>query len=317
MVLGFDIGGTKCAVILAEAKKDQIHFLDRYETKTTKDWKGVLDELMDQGERMLKDRNLHEEPFLIGVSCGGPLDAKRGIILSPPNLPGWNQVPVVEVLDDRFKRPAKLQNDADACALAEWKYGAGRGTDHMIFLTFGTGLGAGLILNGKLYRGASNMAGEVGHIRLTEDGPMGYGKKGSFEGYCSGGGIAQIAREKAEKLIRDGKSVSYFHGKLDEISTKDVALAAEEGHEDALDIFRVSGKYFGRGLSILMDILNPEVIVAGSIFTRAGVYLQEEMIKEIEKEALVYSRRVCRVLPSTLGEAIGDYGAVVTALEDM
>ena len=118
----------------------------------------------------------------IGISCGGPLDCARGRILSPPNLPGWDEVPVVSRLADRFGVPVRLANDADACALAEWRFGAGRGTQNMIFLTFGTGLGAGLILDGRLYRGASSSAGEVGHIRMAVDGPLGYGKRGSLEG---------------------------------------------------------------------------------------------------------------------------------------
>lgn len=313
-ILGFDIGGTKSAVILADTYEDRIEFLDRSEIKTIGTWKEVLEALSLLGEEMLLRNNSLDEHFKIGISCGGPLSAEKGVILSPPNLPGWDQVPIVDYLESRFKVEARLQNDADACALAEWKYGAGKGTKHMIFLTFGTGLGAGLILNGKLYRGASDMAGEVGHIRLTEDGPIGYGKRGSFEGYCSGGGIAQIAKKRAQELLSEGKNASYLHGDLDDITAKDVALAAEEGHEDALEVLRVSGRYFGKGLSILIDILNPEVIVAGSIYARSGHLFQEEMEKEIRKEALSYSRKACRILPAELGESIGDYGAVVAAL---
>ena len=126
----------------------------------------------------------------IGISCGGPLNSKKGVILSPPNLPGWDNIEIVNIIKDRLDVPAKLQNDANACALAEWKYGAGRGSNNMIFLTFGTGFGAGLILDGRLYNGVNCMSGEIGHVRLTEYGPVGYGKAGSCEGYCSGGGIA-------------------------------------------------------------------------------------------------------------------------------
>lgn len=314
MILGFDIGGTKSAVILAEANEDGIEFFDRREIKTTGSWRDVLEELSLSGEEMLSRNNTVGKDFKIGISCGGPLDAERGIILSPPNLPGWDEVPIVDYLERRFNAEAKLQNDADACALAEWKYGAGKGTSHMIFLTFGTGLGAGMILNGKLYRGASNMAGEVGHIRLTDDGPMGYGKRGSFEGYCSGGGIAQIAKKRAQELLSEGKRVSFVNEGLDDITAKDVAIAAEKGYEDALEVLRITGRYFGKGLSILIDMLNPEVIVAGSIYARSGHLFKEEMEEEIRKEALSYSRNVCRILPAKLGESIGDYGAVVAAL---
>src|SRR5690606_15592063 len=138
----------------------------------------------------------------IGISCGGPLDSRRGVILSPPNLPGWDRIPVVEVFQQAFKVPVALQNDANAGALAEWLWGAGRGSHNMIFLTFGTGMGAGLILNGQLYSGTNDLAGEVGHIRLAPDGPVGYGKAGSFEGFCSGGGIKQLATDRAKMALK-------------------------------------------------------------------------------------------------------------------
>ena len=130
----------------------------------------------------------------IGISCGGPLDSKKGIIFSPPNLPGWDNVPITRILSDEFGVETALQNDANACALAEWLMGAERGHSNMIFLTFGTGMGAGLILNGRLYSGTNDLGGEVGHIRLAKTGPVGFGKAGSFEGFCSGGGIAQLAK---------------------------------------------------------------------------------------------------------------------------
>ncbi|MGB4589972.1 MAG: ROK family protein [Clostridiaceae bacterium] len=313
-ILGFDLGGTKSAAILAKVEEGQIEIIDRIELRTIGLWQEVLDDLGREAEKLITRYGWKTSSFSIGISCGGPLDAKKGILLSPPNLPGWDNVPVVAFFEEMFKMPARLQNDADACALAEWKYGAGKGAENMIFLTFGTGLGAGLILNGKLYRGASNMAGEVGHIRLEEDGPIGYGKKGSFEGYCSGGGIAQIAKKKAEELEKEGKRASYQHKGLDAITTKDVAKSAEEGNEDALDVFRISGHYFGKGLAILIDILNPELIVAGSVFLRAGKFMKEEMNKVINEEALHYSSEVCQIKESLLGEEIGDYGAVITAL---
>lgn len=314
MVLGFDIGGTKSAIILAEEIDGQISFLDRVEIKTSSDWRRVIDELIEEGIMMLHQFNVDHMNYKIGISCGGPLDGKKGIIKSPPNLPGWDDVPIVDYIYKSLGVKPKLQNDADACALAEWKYGAGKGYKDIIFLTFGTGLGAGLILNGQLYTGASNMAGEVGHIRLEEDGPVGYGKSGSFEGFCSGGGIAQIAKAKAYVLEQQGLKASYIKGAIEDITTKDVAEAAQCDYEDALDVFRISGKYFGRGLSILIDILNPELIIAGSVYVRAGKFINDAMYNEINREALEHSRNMVQIVPAQLGEQIGDYGAVVTAL---
>ena len=164
-VLGFDIGGTKSAVLLARPGKENVEFLERKAIPTHGTWKEVLGCLADMGKAFLETHQISGEECCIGVSCGGPLDSGRGVILSPPNLPGWDQVPVVSYLEQSLGMVAGLKNDADACALAEWRYGAGRGCRHMIFLTFGTGLGAGLVLNGRLYEGACGMAGEAGHVR--------------------------------------------------------------------------------------------------------------------------------------------------------
>ena len=193
-LLGFDIGGTKCAAILGKTDGSRIEAVEKT-VFATADFPNPYDcikKFAAEAEVLLK-KYPAVKPAALGISCGGPLDSSAGVIQSPPNLPGWDEIPVCRILTDHFHIPVKLCNDADACALAEWKYGAGRGSDNMIFLTFGTGMGAGLILNRKLYSGACGMAGECGHIRLAEKGPSGYGKRGSFEGFCSGGGIARGA----------------------------------------------------------------------------------------------------------------------------
>ena len=140
MYAGVDIGGTKCAVVLGD---DNGNIINKIKFETT-DVSSTLKNIFDSIQRIGDFKS-------IGVSCGGPLDAQKGVILSPPNLPGWDNIHIVDLLTEKFKIPVGLQNDANACALAEWKFGAGKGTKNMIFLTFGTGLGAGLILDGKLY----------------------------------------------------------------------------------------------------------------------------------------------------------------------
>ncbi|MBQ3231687.1 MAG: ROK family protein, partial [Clostridia bacterium] len=189
-LIGIDIGGTKCAVSLARINKG-IRILDKYRFPSNahegKD--PMLSRIMDAVDEVLTRNQLSAEDLeAVGISCGGPLDSKTGRVMSPPNLPGWDDVPLTDVLQNRFHVPCFLQNDANACALVEWKIGAGRGANDMIFLTMGTGMGAGIISGGKLLTGACDLAGEVGHIRLSESGPEGYGKAGSFEGWCSGGG---------------------------------------------------------------------------------------------------------------------------------
>ena len=187
-VVGLDIGGTKCAVVKG-APGGRI--LARKVFATT----GVQ-ETLDRLMRAVDDLGPEQNP-LFGVSCGGPLDWRRGVVLSPPNLPGWDDVPITRLLVERFGGKAYLMNDANAGALAEWKFGAARGCENVVFLTCGTSMGGGLILNGRLYEGATGMAGEAGHMRLAPDGPMGYVKAGAGEGFCGGAGIARAARAEA------------------------------------------------------------------------------------------------------------------------
>ncbi len=192
--LGIDIGGTKCAVVVGDDELN-IHRRVQFDTLTTeRSWQEIINEFFDHIDELFSEFP-REGLSGIGISCGGPLDSFKGMIYSPPNLPGWDSVPIVDIFNEKYKVPVSIQNDANASALAEWLLGAGKGTRNMIFLTFGTGMGAGLILNGRLYAGTNDLAGEVGHIRLAKDGPIGFGKAGSFEVFCSGGGIAQLAKK--------------------------------------------------------------------------------------------------------------------------
>ncbi|MBQ9796877.1 MAG: ROK family protein [Clostridia bacterium] len=312
-ILGFDIGGTKCAVVTALWDGKTIDILKKKSIPTDHGISAyqMLDRLFE-----LADSLIDQTPDKIGISCGGPLDSARGIIMSPPNLPGWDNIEIVRYIEKHYNAPAKLQNDANACALAEWKFGAGIGCKNMIFLTFGTGLGAGLILNGTLYEGANGNAGEIGHIRLEKDGPIGYCKRGSFEGFCSGGGIAQLGYTMGLKCIKDGTYPLYFKEgmSVNDINAKSIADAAAKGDPTALEVYRLSGEYLGKGLSLLIDILNPEKIVIGSIFTRNKSLFFDAMTSEIEKEALLPSANCCKIVSSGLGEEIGDYASVATAL---
>jgi glucokinase len=149
MLLGFDIGGTKCAVVMGKpVDGEKIEMIDKEVLLTDLPVDQMIELLFKTAEKLLlKHHMTADEVDGIGISCGGPLSSKKGLILSPPNLPGWINIPIVELAQKRFKRKVLLQNDANACAVAEWKYGAGKGCNNLIFLTFGTGMGAGLILD--------------------------------------------------------------------------------------------------------------------------------------------------------------------------
>ncbi|AEE97198.1 ROK family protein [Mahella australiensis] len=310
--IGLDIGGTKLAAILGTSDGRILKKL-KLPSEADKGPEQMLDKLTAMAQQLMGP-----EVVAIGISCGGPLDSRKGIIMSPPNLPGWDNVHIVDIMSRRFGVPAYLQNDANACALAEHRFGAGVGCDNMVFLTFGTGMGAGLILNGRLYSGITDTAGEVGHIRLAPDGPVGYGKAGSFEGFCSGGGIAKLAAQMIKDSIKNGKTVAFCPTveQADSITAEDVGKAAAVGDPLATEILKISGKYLGYGLSIIIDILNPERIIIGSIFARCRDILQPEAEKVIKEEALPIAARRCSIMTPGLGEAIGDYASLSIAIEN-
>lgn len=299
MNIGLDIGGTKCAVSTGEAVEGGIKILSRDEFPTAGlSWRQVLDEFAHRIE------NLRSSPIplpsslsSIGISCGGPLDSKRGVVMSPPNLPGWDNVPVVDFFRERFGAPVALQNDANACALAEYLYGSGRGVKNLVFMTFGTGLGAGIIIDGKLYSGANDNAGEIGHIRLAPSGPLGYNKEGSAEGFCSGAGIARLAK------LRKG---------LD-LTAKEIFARVRAGDADCTEVFRESAEKLATILAFTIDILNPEVIALGGVFMRNADLFMPVVEPILEREALAPALKACRIVPAELGENIGDYAALAVA----
>lgn len=313
LYLGLDIGGTKCSVVLADNSfsiKSKIIF----NTITERGYKVILDEFIQHIDSVLADYPANSLKG-IGISCGGPLDSVKGMIYSPPNLPGWDNVPIVKIFSDRYGVSTSVQNDANACALAEWMMGAGKGTKNMIFLTFGTGMGAGLILNGKIYAGTNDLGGEVGHIRLAKDGPVGFGKAGSFEGFCSGGGIAQLAKTIIKEKLANNIKVGFcpVHDMISSVTAKTVAQAANNSDPVALEIIRISAEYLGRGLAILIDILNPECIVIGSIYSRNEMLFYPIIEEVLKREAIPSALNVCLIKPAALGDNIGDYAALCVA----
>jgi glucokinase len=314
--LGIDIGGTKCAVIAGTAEMEILERI-QFATETKKGPDFAIAKLLEASSDLFhkfSDKHL----ISIGVSCGGPLNSKTGVIQSPPNLPGWDNIEIVKIFRDKFNVPVFLQNDANACALAEWRFGAGKGTQNMVFLTFGTGMGAGLVLDGRIYTGTNDLAGEVGHIRLADDGPEAYGKKGSFEGFCSGAGIARLARPIISVKLKKGGRVSFCKDENDlaNITTKDLADAANQSDTTALEIFEMSGQYLGKGLSIIIDIINPQRIVIGSVFARNPHLFAKACKEVIDREALKPAREVCDIVPAALGDKIGDYACLSVAMND-
>lgn len=306
-LIGWDIGGTKCAAVIGRNENGQLRVTGKTAFPTCETWQKTTQRLIGESRALLGG----EKAEAVGISCGGPLDSKRGIVMSPPNLPGWDNVPVVQIAREAFGCPAFLENDANACALAEWRCGAGQGAGSVVFLTFGTGLGAGIILDGRLWRGANGNAGELGHMRLAPFGPSGYGKPGSFEGFCSGGGIAQLAETLGRAWMQQGRGTPMYT--VPGASAKDAAEAARAGDRCAREVWRVCGEKLGEGLAILVDLINPERIVIGSIFARCEDLLVGPMRQALEREALGASVGAVEIVPASLGESVGDIAAICAA----
>jgi glucokinase len=283
--LGIDIGGTKTAISVGDSEGKLLE-KRKFPTRSR-----VEDVISDIFAHVPESSDGYSA---IGISCGGPLDSRRGIIQSPPNLPGWDDVPIVDIVTDHFGVPTFLENDANACALAEWYWGNGKGYDSIVFLTFGTGLGAGLILDGALYRGPDGLAGEVGHWRMAESGPYCYYKDGSWESFCSGSGISSLY-EMATGV---------------RVSAKEVCERAKHGEVYAQRVIDQSARMLGSGMALLVDLLNPQRIIIGSIYSRDEDLFRPIMDQVLRDETLPVSYARCEVVPSLLGERLGDMAAL-------
>ncbi len=296
-LLGIDIGGTKTAIVVGSPDgkiAERLQFASLAE-------RGLEPMLADIESHARTMAGRHPGVAAIGVSVGGPVDAEAGIVLGPPNLPGWDAVPLAARLAERFGVPARIEHDAKACALAEWRYGAGRGTRDMVFLTLGTGLGAGIISGGRILRGRGNLAGEVGHWRVHEDGPLIYGKRGSYEGWASGAGLPALAR-----FLKPGQ--------FDDLKdTAELGARARAGDAAALTVITEAGRALGRGLALLVDLLAPEAIVLGNLASRLGPDFLEAARQELAGEALPALAANCRLLHCELGDGIGDMAALTIA----
>lgn len=314
--IGVDIGGTKTAVVLSSHPPAMLARIE-FATLPQEGPERAIELIKQSIHRLIKEAGVDRSRLsAIGVSCGGPLDQAAGIIQAPPNLATWVDVPITAILEKEFALQCRMENDANAGAVAEHRFGAGKGTRHMVFLTMGTGLGAGVICDGRMLSGARGQAGEIGHVRLTPSGPVGYNKAGSVEGWASGGGMAQVAAEEVAAAIKRNETTllaaKFSRGEV--LTAKDVADAFQ--HRDALAqrIIESTGSRLGEALAILVDLFNPERIVIGGLAMRLGQTLLDPARRVMEREALPASAKICQIVPAALGEAIGDVAAICVAM---
>lgn len=300
-IIGISIGGTKTAI--THAFYDG-HF-SNIEKKVFCSSPNDPNKEMNDIYQAIKEFNYPVD--VISLITGGPQDTSKGLLLKPPHLPGFDNYPIVDILKDKYHCDVYYLNDADACALAEFKYGAGIGYKNMAYLTFGTGFGSGLILNGELFTGHNGMAGEIGHVRLSEGGPKGYDKEGSVEGYIAGGNIPLWAKD----YIKDKEtSLNCYQ----ELTTKDIAKEANNGDKVALEIFDIIANRLGEAISILLDLLNLDLVVIGGIYPRNLNLLETKVKNSVKKNTIRNNYNVSQIIPSKLGEQIDDYSSLVGIL---
>ena len=304
--IGIDVGGTNVKIALVD-DKGSILYSNSVPTRAEMGYEYTVNNIK-QAIRDLMSETKVTGIEGIGFDFPGQIDYKNGIVRLAPNIPGWVNIPIAKIIEDEFKIPTRIDNDVHCAALGELNFGAGKGCENFICMTVGTGIGSGIVINGKLVRGASNAAGELGHIKLQmQEGPLcGCGDHGCLEAFASGPSIVAMA----EEYIMGGKSTKFRElASGGEITPFIVAEAAKQGDPVAKRIFARIGEYIGFGLSSVVNLLNPEKIIIGGGVADAGDILLDPIKETIKKRAMVVAGSAVEIVPAKLGNTAGVIGA--------
>ena len=302
--IGIDVGGTNVKLALVN-ENGQIVYSNSVPTRAEMGYEFTVNNIKQAIYELLKETKLEAKDIQgIGFGFPGQVDYKAGIVRNAPNIPGWVEVPIAKLIEDEFNIPTRVDNDVRCAALGELNYGAGKGCENMVCITVGTGIGSGLIINGKLVRGASNAAGEIGHIKLQmHEGPIcGCGDTGCFEAFASGPSIVAMA----EEYIKGGKSTKFREmANGTAITPFIVCEAAKAGDPVAQRIFTIMGEYLGIGLASVVNLLNPEKIIIGGGVADAGEILMRPLVDTLRKRAMKIAGSAVEVVPAQLGNTAG------------
>ena len=315
--VGIDVGGTK---IVGGVVDGEGNILARSVTQAHAEEQPavVMDAIVEVYEALLAQSNV-EWDKLVGLGLGFPgnTNGPAGIVLASSNLPDWDNYPLRDALSQRLGLPVVLDNDANVCAVGEYRFGAGQGVKHMCYVTFSTGYGIGIIINGQAYVGQIGTAGELGHVVIDIDGPLcSCGKRGCIMAYASGIGISRMAYERLGDAPLLRELVSDIEAEK-RIPAERVVEAAQQGDQVAQEILEIAGYYGGVGLSMIVQILNPELIVVGGGLVNAGPLLLEPMMSALYEHTQPESWDSIRVDYWQLGDDIGILGAAAQVFETM
>ena len=308
-VVAIDLGGTKILSLCVD-RDLKIVGEDRRPTEAGLGRDAVIDRMVESAQAAAAGRSAQG----IGISCPGPSDPRRGIVTTPPNLPGWHNVPLAELVRQRTGIPTWIENDANAGALAEFRLGAGRGSQHMILVAAGTGIGGGLVLDGRLYHGATGGAGELGHMQLDPRGRLcNCGRRGCLEALASGSALDAYARDIAAQQP-DGLVAQIARREGEEPSARILDLATAAGDAAAREALERAGAYLGSGLTNLVDLFNPDVIAIGGSVRKSEVYMKTALAVP-PREAFPQHAADVRIVEAELGDDAPAMGAAIVAWE--
>lgn len=307
--LALDIGGTKIALgrFLRDGKLEEKII---FPTKAERGYKKILDEIIENIKKLKT-----KDTIALGIGCGGPLDSKKGIILSPPNLPGWDNVPLKEHLEFALNIPVFLDNDANTACLGEYYFGAGKGVRNLVYITVSTGIGGGIIIDGKILHGQRDSAGEVGHQTIIPDGPLcNCGNRGCLEALASGIAIAKRAKEA---ILKGEDTILREWGKEENVSAEFVRRAYLQGDKVSERIWKDALEYLGIGVGNIITIISPERVILGGGIMKAGEEVLETVRRVTRERVKLVPIDKVEIVPSKLGEEVGLYGALALVLSKM
>lgn len=308
LIAGIDIGGTKIAVALAN-NEGLMQSYFRFPTTIELGAHRILDNTIKEIERLIREAD--GRLTAIGVGCGGPMNRKRGVILSPMNLPGWDEFPIVELLEKHFDVPVVLDNDANAAALGELEYGAGQGFRNLVYVTISTGIGGGIIINGEVVHGVGDGTGEIGHITVQPDGVLcGCGSRGCLEALCSGTNIARRARERLSEG-RESSMMNVMRESGGGVTAKTVAEAALKGDALASEIWVETINFLAIGINNIIVTLAPEAVILGGGVSTVGEQLFAPLRRQLAERVRILPIEGVQVLQAALGGDSGIYGALI------
>ncbi|HPG00379.1 MAG TPA: ROK family protein [Kiritimatiellia bacterium] len=318
LLLGIDIGGTKTSVCLGD-EKGNITASERMPTGTPDGPERCIARMIDLARRLLSGAGASlGDISAVGLSAPGPVSLREQVMLEPPNMKGWVNVPLVRMFREAFGRPVFMNNDANACALAEYLFGGCRGTRNLVYLTMSTGLGAGFVVDGHVVQGVTDLAGEVGHHVLDINGPpCPCGQRGCWEIYCGGMNVANRLRER---IVRDHVRTAILDladGDPARIDFRIFVDAMKAGDAFAVDAWAEYVERLAQGIGTVIQFMNPEVIVLGTIAIHTGELLLAPVRERLPKYCWRHGREACRIVPSALGTRIGDLSALAVAIDGL